>query len=59
MDAVERLFARAGDLEGLQVAVSAGGTREPIDPVRFIGNREQRQDGRGDRRGGARPGRHA
>ncbi len=39
VQAVERLFARAGDLDGLQVVVSAGGTREPIDPVRFIGNR--------------------
>ncbi len=39
VDAVERIFARAGDLEGLRVVVSAGGTREPIDPVRFIGNR--------------------
>ncbi|HEX6139736.1 MAG TPA: bifunctional phosphopantothenoylcysteine decarboxylase/phosphopantothenate--cysteine ligase CoaBC [Candidatus Limnocylindria bacterium] len=39
VEAVERLFARAGDLEGLHVAVSAGGTREPLDPVRFIGNR--------------------
>ena len=39
VDAVERLFERAGDLEGLRVVVSAGGTREPIDPVRFIGNR--------------------
>ena len=37
--AVEHLFARAGDLEGLHVVVSAGGTREPLDPVRFIGNR--------------------
>jgi phosphopantothenoylcysteine decarboxylase/phosphopantothenate--cysteine ligase len=37
--AVERLFARAGDLDGLRVTISAGGTREPIDPVRFIGNR--------------------
>ncbi|MBD7998753.1 MULTISPECIES: bifunctional phosphopantothenoylcysteine decarboxylase/phosphopantothenate--cysteine ligase CoaBC [Oerskovia] len=26
------------DLSGLRVVVSAGGTREPIDPVRFIGN---------------------
>ena len=34
-----RLFARGGDLEGLHVVVSAGGTREPIDPVRFLGNR--------------------
>jgi phosphopantothenoylcysteine decarboxylase/phosphopantothenate--cysteine ligase len=37
--AVERLFARSGDLEGLRVVITAGGTREPIDPVRFIGNR--------------------
>ncbi|MFD0686951.1 bifunctional phosphopantothenoylcysteine decarboxylase/phosphopantothenate--cysteine ligase CoaBC [Actinomadura fibrosa] len=28
-----------GDLAGRHVVVSAGGTREPIDPVRFIGNR--------------------
>jgi phosphopantothenoylcysteine decarboxylase/phosphopantothenate--cysteine ligase len=27
------------DLEGLRVLVSAGGTREPIDAVRFVGNR--------------------
>src|SRR5205823_2477091 len=26
------------DLTGRHVVVSAGGTREPIDPVRFIGN---------------------
>ncbi len=31
--------ARAGDLAGWRVLVSAGGTREPIDPVRFVGNR--------------------
>ena len=30
---------RAGALAGARVLVSAGGTREPIDPVRFIGNR--------------------
>jgi phosphopantothenoylcysteine decarboxylase / phosphopantothenate---cysteine ligase len=28
-----------GDLDGLRVLVTAGGTREPIDAVRFIGNR--------------------
>jgi phosphopantothenoylcysteine decarboxylase / phosphopantothenate---cysteine ligase len=39
VEAIERLFVRAGDLEGLRVVVSAGGTREPLDPVRFIGNR--------------------
>ncbi len=31
--------ALGGDLTGLRVLVTAGGTREPIDPVRFIGNR--------------------
>ena len=30
--------AAARDLAGLTVAVSAGGTREPLDPVRFLGN---------------------
>ncbi len=34
-----------GDLEGLRVVVSAGGTREPIDPVRFIGNRSSGKQG--------------
>ena len=28
-----------GDLTGKKVVVSAGGTHEPIDPVRFVGNR--------------------
>ena len=28
-----------GDLKGIKVLVTAGGTREPIDPVRYIGNR--------------------
>ena len=28
-----------GDLAGWTVLVSAGGTREPVDPVRFMGNR--------------------
>ena len=30
---------RAGSWDGLRVVVTAGGTREPIDPVRYIGNR--------------------
>jgi phosphopantothenoylcysteine decarboxylase / phosphopantothenate---cysteine ligase len=28
-----------GDLDGLRVLVTAGGTREPIDAVRYVGNR--------------------
>jgi len=31
--------ARDEDLSGRHIVVTAGGTREPIDPVRFIGNR--------------------
>jgi phosphopantothenoylcysteine decarboxylase/phosphopantothenate--cysteine ligase len=31
--------AGAADLAGRHVVVSAGGTREPLDPVRFLGNR--------------------
>ena len=33
------------DLDGVRVLVSAGGTREPIDPVRFIGNRSSGKQG--------------
>lgn len=33
------------DLAGRRVVVSAGGTREPIDPVRFIGNRSSGRQG--------------
>ena len=35
----------AGDLAGLRVVVTAGGTREAIDPVRFIGNRSSGKQG--------------
>lgn len=33
------------DLDGLHVAVSTGGTREPLDPVRFLGNRSSGRQG--------------
>ncbi len=33
------------DLDGVRVLVTAGGTREPIDPVRFIGNRSSGKQG--------------
>jgi phosphopantothenoylcysteine decarboxylase/phosphopantothenate--cysteine ligase len=33
------------DLEGLRVVVSAGGTREPLDPVRYLGNRSSGKQG--------------
>lgn len=36
---------RKGDLVGRRVVVSAGGTREPIDPVRYLGNRSSGRQG--------------
>jgi phosphopantothenoylcysteine decarboxylase/phosphopantothenate--cysteine ligase len=33
------LAGSLGELAGVRVLVTAGGTREPIDPVRFVGNR--------------------
>jgi len=36
---------RGGDLAGLQVVVSAGGTREAIDPVRYLTNRSSGKQG--------------
>jgi phosphopantothenoylcysteine decarboxylase/phosphopantothenate--cysteine ligase len=35
----------SGDLQGRSVVVAAGGTREPIDPVRFISNRSSGKQG--------------
>ena len=35
----EALLGRRGALRGKKVLVSAGGTREPLDAVRFLGNR--------------------
>jgi phosphopantothenoylcysteine decarboxylase / phosphopantothenate---cysteine ligase len=32
------VLARRGDLAGRSILITAGGTREPVDPVRFIGN---------------------
>lgn len=37
--AIRGALGRGGDLAGRQVVVTAGGTQEPIDPVRYIGNR--------------------
>jgi phosphopantothenoylcysteine decarboxylase/phosphopantothenate--cysteine ligase len=37
--AVEDALGRHSALDGLNVLVTAGGTREPIDSVRFVGNR--------------------
>jgi phosphopantothenoylcysteine decarboxylase/phosphopantothenate--cysteine ligase len=37
--------ALAPDLAGRRVVISAGGTREPLDPVRYLGNRSSGRQG--------------
>jgi phosphopantothenoylcysteine decarboxylase / phosphopantothenate---cysteine ligase len=43
--AVEAALGAGRDLSGLHVLITAGGTREPIDPVRFVGNRSSGKQG--------------
>ncbi len=40
-----RTAAGRQDLAGRRILVTAGGTREPLDPVRFIGNRSSGKQG--------------
>lgn len=42
---LERHDALPYDLAGCRLLVTAGGTREPIDPVRFVGNRSSGKQG--------------
>jgi phosphopantothenoylcysteine decarboxylase/phosphopantothenate--cysteine ligase len=37
--AIKAMLQDGGKLDGLSIVVTAGGTQEPIDPVRYIGNR--------------------
>jgi phosphopantothenoylcysteine decarboxylase/phosphopantothenate--cysteine ligase len=39
IEAIEGALGQNKDLDGRRIVVTAGGTREPIDPVRHIGNR--------------------
>lgn len=39
MGIIQQTLGRKGDLAGKSIVVTAGGTQEAIDPVRFIGNR--------------------
>jgi phosphopantothenoylcysteine decarboxylase/phosphopantothenate--cysteine ligase len=45
VEAVDAALGGGRDLAGLHVLVTAGGTREPIDPVRFVGNRSSGKQG--------------
>jgi len=39
MSSICQMLGRSGDLAGKHILVTAGGTQEPIDPVRYISNR--------------------
>jgi len=39
LNVIYRVLGKGGDLSGRHIIVTAGGTQEPIDPVRHIGNR--------------------
>lgn len=39
LGAISAALARGGELAGYRVVITAGGTQEPIDPVRYVGNR--------------------
>lgn len=42
---VSRILASSGELFGKKIIVTAGGTREALDPVRFLGNRSSGRQG--------------
>jgi phosphopantothenoylcysteine decarboxylase/phosphopantothenate--cysteine ligase len=45
MGAIRQALGKNGVLTGKRVVVTAGGTREPLDPVRYIGNRSSGKQG--------------
>lgn len=42
---IRLMLGRSGPLKGRKVVITAGGTQEPIDPVRFIANRSSGKQG--------------
>mgnify|MGYP000630639159 FL=1 len=42
---IDKVIAQTADLVGKKILITAGGTREPIDPIRFIGNRSSGRQG--------------
>lgn len=38
IDIIGKVLGQKGDLAGLNIVITAGGTQEPLDPVRFISN---------------------
>lgn len=39
LGALSVILGHSGDLAGRKIVITAGGTREPLDPVRYLGNR--------------------
>ena len=56
IDEINSILAFSSDLKGKRIIVTAGGTREPIDPVRYIGNRSSGKQGYALARAAARRG---
>lgn len=45
IEAINKKVNQSADLSGKRILITAGGTREPIDPIRFIGNRSSGKQG--------------
>ena len=45
IETVNKTIQQSADLTGKRILITAGGTREPIDPIRFIGNRSSGKQG--------------
>ena len=45
IDTLNQVLDHQADLKGRKVLISTGGTREPIDPVRYIGNHSSGKQG--------------
>ena len=45
IETINKTIIQCADLSGKRILITAGGTREPIDPIRFIGNRSSGKQG--------------
>lgn len=45
IEIINKTILQISDLSGKRILITAGGTREPIDPIRFIGNRSSGKQG--------------
>jgi phosphopantothenoylcysteine decarboxylase/phosphopantothenate--cysteine ligase len=45
IEAINKTVNQSADLSGKRILITTGGTREPIDPIRFIGNRSSGKQG--------------